>query len=149
SAWRARRSCASPSTRTSPARRWSRASSRPRRSIRARWRSLTIATPRAPARFSRSSSSTATRSRTSPRGGRPPKPASGSGRQAMGEVSQARFPEDRDAVLDIYAEFVNSPRVSLDFQGNEQDYASLPGKYSPPKGAILLAGHEGQVVGGV
>ena len=50
-------------------------------------------------------------------------------------------------MLDIFTEFVNSPRVSLDFQGNEQDFASLPGKYSPPKGAILLAWHEGQVVG--
>lgn len=50
-------------------------------------------------------------------------------------------------MLDIFTEFVNSPRVSLDFQGNEQDFASLPGKYSSPKGAILLAWHDGQVVG--
>src|SRR5690606_1247037 len=65
----------------------------------------------------------------------------------MAEIRQARFPEDRDAVLDIFTEYVNSPRISLDFQGNEQDFASLPGKYSPPKGAILLAWHDGQVVG--
>lgn len=65
----------------------------------------------------------------------------------MAEIRQAAFPADHAAVLDIFTEFVNSPSVSLDFQGNAQDFAGLPGKYAPPAGAILLAWHEGQVVG--
>jgi GNAT superfamily N-acetyltransferase len=65
----------------------------------------------------------------------------------MVEIRQARFPDDRASVLDIFTEFVNSPSVSLDFQGNEADFAALPGKYAPPGGAILLAWHEGRVAG--
>jgi ribosomal protein S18 acetylase RimI-like enzyme len=65
----------------------------------------------------------------------------------MAEIRPAQFPADLDAVLEIFTEYVNSPSVSLDFQGNAQDFANLPGKYTPPKGAILLAWHEGAVVG--
>ena len=65
----------------------------------------------------------------------------------MTEIRQARFPAEKEAVLDIFTEFVNSPSVSLDFQGNEADFAGLPGKYAPPAGAILLAWHDGAVVG--
>jgi GNAT superfamily N-acetyltransferase len=65
----------------------------------------------------------------------------------MAEIRQARFPEERGAVLAIFTEFVTSPSVSLDFQGNDQDFAALPGKYAPPAGAILLGWHEEQVAG--
>lgn len=65
----------------------------------------------------------------------------------MAEIRRAEFPADRDAVLEIFTEYVDSPSVSLDFQGNEAEFANLPGKYAPPKGAILLAWHDGAVVG--
>ena len=65
----------------------------------------------------------------------------------MVEVRQAEFPADRDAVLEIFTEYVNSPSVSLDFQGNEAEFANLPGKYAPPAGAILLGWLEGRAVG--
>lgn len=65
----------------------------------------------------------------------------------MAEIRQARFPAERDAVLDIFTEYVNSPSVSLDFQGNEKEFADLPGKYVPPRGAILLGWHESEAVG--
>lgn len=50
-------------------------------------------------------------------------------------------------MLEIWREFVASPSVSLDFQGNEAEFASLPGKYGPPGGRILLADRDGQIVG--
>ena len=42
---------------------------------------------------------------------------------------------------------MNSPSVCLDFQGNEAEFANLPGKYAPPAGAILLGWLDGRVVG--
>lgn len=57
----------------------------------------------------------------------------------MVTIRQAQFPQDSEAVLDIWREFVASPSVSLDYQGNEQEFANLPGKYALPEGRILLA----------
>ncbi|QJU59524.1 GNAT family N-acetyltransferase [Sphingomonas sp. AP4-R1] len=62
-------------------------------------------------------------------------------------IRLAIFPDDREAVLDIWREFVASPSVSLDFQGNEAEFAALPGKYAPPAGRILLAEQAGAILG--
>ena len=62
-------------------------------------------------------------------------------------IRPARFPEDRMAVLDIWREFVSSPRASLDFQNNEAEFAELPGKYAPPDGRLLLADRSGAIDG--
>ncbi len=51
----------------------------------------------------------------------------------------ADFPRDAEQVRDIWREYVASPSVSLDYQGNEAEFAALPGKYAPPLGRILLA----------
>jgi GNAT superfamily N-acetyltransferase len=65
----------------------------------------------------------------------------------MFDIRPALFPDDRDAVLDIWREFVASPSVSLDYQGNEAEFAALPGKYAPPEGRLLLALADGTVMG--
>ncbi len=65
----------------------------------------------------------------------------------MAEIRPAQFPADGAAVLDIFTEYVISPSVSLDFQGNEAEFANLPGKYAQPAGAILLAWLGGSLVG--
>lgn len=65
----------------------------------------------------------------------------------MLQVRVAMFPQDREALLDIWREFVTSPTVSLDFQGNEAEFADLPGKYAPPGGLVLLATSADGVVG--
>lgn len=57
----------------------------------------------------------------------------------MVPIRPASFPDDAEAVLAIWREFIASPSVSLDFQGNDADFANLPGKYAPPGGCVLLA----------
>ena len=65
----------------------------------------------------------------------------------MVEIRQAEFPVDLAAVLAIFTEYVNSPSVSLDFQGYEDEFAELPGKYAPPEGRLLLAAEGERVLG--
>ena len=65
----------------------------------------------------------------------------------MVEIRQAEFPVDHAAVLAIFTEYVNSPSVSLDFQGYEGEFAELPGKYAPPEGRLLLAAEGERVLG--
>jgi putative acetyltransferase len=65
----------------------------------------------------------------------------------MAELRQARFPADHAAVLEIFTEYVTSPSVSLDFQGYAEEFASLPGKYAPPEGRLLLAVERDRVLG--
>jgi len=62
-------------------------------------------------------------------------------------VRDAIFPQDRDQLLAIWREFVASPRVSLAFQNNEAEFATLPGKYAMPHGRILLAEQDHRIVG--
>lgn len=66
---------------------------------------------------------------------------------AMTIIRPARFPEDATSVLDIWREFVASPSVSLDYQGNEAEFAVLPGKYARPAGCVLLADRGGAIDG--
>lgn len=65
----------------------------------------------------------------------------------MTDIRPARFPEDLDAVVRIFREYVASPTVSLDFQDFETEFAGLPGKYASPRGCVLLACKDGQPVG--
>ena len=63
----------------------------------------------------------------------------------MVSVRKATFPQDETEVLSIWREFVASPSVDLGFQGYEDEFANLPGKYGAPTGCLLL----GTVVGSV
>ncbi len=65
----------------------------------------------------------------------------------MVKVRNAEFPQDAAAVLDIWREFVDSPSVSLDYQGNEEEFADLPGKYAAPEGRVLVAERHSKLVG--
>ncbi len=65
----------------------------------------------------------------------------------MPDITAARFPEDRDAVLAIFTEYVRSPSVSLDYQGYTREFAELPGSYAAPAGCLLLARVGREVVG--
>ncbi len=65
----------------------------------------------------------------------------------MIEILPACFPEDREAVIAIFREYVASPRASLEYQDYESEFATLPGTYAPPAGCLLLAWQDGQIAG--
>ncbi len=65
----------------------------------------------------------------------------------MTALSTARFPEDVHDVVAIFREYVASPSADLTFQDFETEFASLPGKYAPPDGCVVLARDKGAVVG--
>ena len=62
-------------------------------------------------------------------------------------IRHARFPQDRDAVIEIWREYVAFPKADLSFQSFEAEFADLPGKYAPPTGCVLLAWTADRAVG--
>jgi GNAT superfamily N-acetyltransferase len=65
----------------------------------------------------------------------------------MTDIRRARFPDDLDAVIAIFREYIGNTSVSLDFQNYEDELAALPGKYDAPKGGLFLAWDGDAVVG--
>ncbi|WP_417526455.1 GNAT family N-acetyltransferase [Marinomonas shanghaiensis] len=65
----------------------------------------------------------------------------------MFSIRPADFPQDNDNVLAIFREYIASAPVSLDYQQNEQEFADLASKYSPPNGVVLLIWKDNEVVG--
>lgn len=63
------------------------------------------------------------------------------------EIRHAQFPADLPAVIDIFREYVASPKADLGYQNYEAEFAALPGKYAAPQGRLLLAWRDGAVVG--
>lgn len=57
----------------------------------------------------------------------------------MYEIIPAVTPAHIAAVRELMVEFADWLQVNLCFQGFQQELAELPGKYAPPRGALLLA----------
>lgn len=55
------------------------------------------------------------------------------------EIVRADSPEKIEIARQMFREYAAEIAFDLTFQGFEQEVAELPGKYSPPAGALLLA----------
>lgn len=63
-------------------------------------------------------------------------------------IAPARRSEDLDAIVTLFRAYAASLPIDLGYQGFEAELSSLPGKYAPPAGELLLArGHDGQIHG--
>lgn len=62
-------------------------------------------------------------------------------------IRHAVFPDDIASVLSIWREFIANSPVDLGYQGNDSEFANLPGKYAAPKGCVLLADRNGEIDG--
>ncbi len=62
-------------------------------------------------------------------------------------VREARWPQDRDVVEDLFREYVAGLGVGVSFQKIEQVFSTLPGRYARPSGCVLLAGGDGEPAG--
>ena len=63
------------------------------------------------------------------------------------ELVLARTPDDLAAARRLIRAYADWLAVDLCFQGFDEELASLPGAYAPPRGRLLLANVAGDVVG--
>ena len=65
----------------------------------------------------------------------------------MIEIWPAELPGDVPEVRQLFSEYADAPGIDLCFQDFEAELASLPGKYAPPRGRLMLAWSSGEAVG--
>ena len=65
----------------------------------------------------------------------------------MAEIRWAMIPGDLMAVRSLFQEYADSLDFELDFQDFREEMETLPGKYVPPLGSILVARENGETVG--
>jgi GNAT superfamily N-acetyltransferase len=65
----------------------------------------------------------------------------------MPRLIRAEMPEHWQGARLLFEEYAASLDFELNFQSFDQELEALPGDYGPPHGCLLLAHHEGAVVG--
>jgi putative acetyltransferase len=68
-------------------------------------------------------------------------------RGKMADIRWANNPGDLTTIRGLFQEYADSLSFELDFQDFREELASLPGKYAPPMGSILVAKEKGETVG--
>ena len=65
----------------------------------------------------------------------------------MLQIVPVETDQQLELVKTFFAEYADSLDFDLDFQGFEEELATLPGDYRPPRGRLLLAEYEDEVAG--
>ena len=65
----------------------------------------------------------------------------------MTEIYTARLPDEITVIKDLFQEYAESLNFDLDFQDFGEELETLPGKYAPPLGSLLVAKENGETVG--
>jgi GNAT superfamily N-acetyltransferase len=62
-------------------------------------------------------------------------------------IAAADSPDEIAAVRALFLDYARSLGVSLGFQDFDHELATLPGRYAPPRGRLLIARQGGDIVG--
>lgn len=63
-------------------------------------------------------------------------------------ICKVQTPDDLEATISLFEEYAQSLGIDLSFQDFATEMQSMPGKYAPPQGALLLARNaEGEAIG--
>ena len=73
--------------------------------------------------------------------------ASPNARDPRPTLIDAALPEHHEQVRALFREYVAWLKVDLCYQGFEQELATLPGRYAPPRGRLYLASVAGTTAG--
>ena len=65
----------------------------------------------------------------------------------MIRLDPASTAPDLEAIRSLFQEYADSLGVDLGYQGFDREVRNLPGDYSPPSGALLLARLDDEIVG--
>jgi putative acetyltransferase len=60
---------------------------------------------------------------------------------------QVTTEEELTQARELFTEYAGSLGVDLGFQSFNEELANLPGEYTPPRGRLLIATHDGEIAG--
>src|SRR5512139_825148 len=65
----------------------------------------------------------------------------------MIEIRPAESPRDLPVIRELFREYADGLGIDLGFQDFETELATLPGRYAPPRGRLLLAWRGAEALG--